>query len=151
MRTPEDLNRTRPRSSRRDDLLTVLFAAWLVIGVFVDGWAHLVWHEIFGIEVDLEALLSPSHLTLFAGGLLVVTSPLRAAWAEPSSASPTFGQLFPRLLSATLTAAQVAFFLMQYSPWPPSPGCPAGTGRRPQARRASSRANSERGTTRSRR
>ena len=31
------------------------------------GLADLVWHEVFGIEADLEALYSPPHLLLAAG------------------------------------------------------------------------------------
>jgi hypothetical protein len=53
---------------------------------------------------------------LFCGGLLVVTSPLRAAWADPGSRAPTFRQFLPALLSATLATATVAFFLMDYAP-----------------------------------
>ncbi len=36
------------------------------------GVADLVWHTIFGIEAGLEALLSPSHLLLFAAGALLL-------------------------------------------------------------------------------
>ena len=173
----------RPVAGRRENLLTVLFAAWLIVGIFVDGWAHnndkpesfftpwhalfysgffatsawmiamvarrrapgaslaaavpvgygfgllgagvfafggvfdMAWHELFGIEVDLEALLSPSHLILFAGALLVTTSPLRAMWADPGSRRPTFSQFLPALLSATLATAAVGFFFMMFSPW----------------------------------
>ncbi|HEV2906854.1 MAG TPA: hypothetical protein VGZ50_06030, partial [Actinomycetota bacterium] len=30
----------KPRTSRREDLITALLSAWLVIGLFIDGWAH---------------------------------------------------------------------------------------------------------------
>ncbi len=86
-----------------------LFAAG---GVF-----DMVWHTVFGIEIDLEALLSPSHLILFAGGVLVTSSPLRSAWADPSSRAPGFRAFFPALLSATVSTAGVAFFLMVFSPF----------------------------------
>ena|SRR5919109_193336 len=42
------------------------------------GIADLAWHEVFGVEVALDALVSPSHVPLAAGGLLILTSPLRA-------------------------------------------------------------------------
>jgi len=29
-----------PRLSAREDLLTVAFTGWLILGLFVDGWAH---------------------------------------------------------------------------------------------------------------
>ncbi len=177
-----DADQDRPRSTRGEDLLTVGFGAWLIAGIFLDGWAHnhakpetfftpwhglfysgflatatwmcvlvqrrwtggargrgavpvgyglglagvalfalggvadMAWHEIFGIEVDLEALLSPSHLVLFVGGLLVITSPLRSAWADPASRAPGFRQFLPAVMSATLATATVAFFFMNFAP-----------------------------------
>ena len=177
---------TRPASTWGQDLVTVLLATWLVVGVFVDGWAHnnlasletfftpwhalfysgflatalwvlrvvtrhlnarpagqpwtaavpagyglglaglvvfavggaadTVWHTLLGVEVSIPALLSPPHLTLLAGASLVVTSPLRAAWARPGTA-PGFRRLLPALLSLTLLTCQAAFFFQYVSPW----------------------------------
>ncbi len=165
----------RPRVSAQENLVTVALGAWLILGLFVDGWAHnnakpesfftpwhglfysgfvttaawmwslyqrhggvpagyglgligvgafaaggigdLVWHSVFGIEVDLEALLSPTHLVLFASALLVLSSPLRAAWSEPDDGHPPLARFLPTLLSATLVTATVAFFLMELSPF----------------------------------
>lgn len=178
----------RPRLSGRADLMTCATAAWLIAGLFLDGWAHstqkpesffspwhgvfysgflaaavwhwwimcrtyatgrrgrsavptgyglglaglavfafggtfdLAWHELFGIEVDIEALLSPSHLLLFAGALLLVTSPFRAAWSDTEgSRAPTFGALLPAVLSLTLTSALIAFMFMYLSPFTHAP------------------------------
>ena len=44
------------------------------------GMGDLLWHSIFGIEEDIEALFSPTHLMLGVGLAMVVTGPLRAAW-----------------------------------------------------------------------
>jgi TolB protein len=53
----------------------------LGVGVFAAGGAgDLAWHTVFGVEVDLEQLLSPSHLLLALGGVLIVSGPARAAW-----------------------------------------------------------------------
>ncbi len=171
-----------PPATRRENLATVAFAAWLIGGLFVDGWAHntgkpesfftpwhglfysgflavavwmatvvrrrgdghglrsaapagyglgvvgvgifaaggvadMAWHQVFGIEVNLEALVSPSHLLLFAGALLVITSPLRAAWADLASPSGTLREFAPVLGSTLLTTGTVAFLLMPFSPW----------------------------------
>ncbi|MGH2358015.1 MAG: hypothetical protein ACRDGJ_08370, partial [Candidatus Limnocylindria bacterium] len=140
------------RMGWREDLVTAALAAWLVVGLFVDGWAHntrplletfftpwhavfysgfaalatwvgwsvsrrrrpglswraavppgyglavvglglflasgvgdMAWHLVFGIEQDIDALLSQTHLGLFLGALLAVTAPLRSAWADPAS------------------------------------------------------------------
>ena len=40
----------------------------------------MVWHGIFGIEQNVEALLSPTHLLQALGMWAMVSGPLRAAW-----------------------------------------------------------------------
>ena len=85
------------------------------LGFGAAGVADMVWHTIFGVEVDIEALLSPSHLLLFASGLLMLSSPLRAAWLSPESRT-AFRQLLPALVSLTATTAVVAFFFHYLSP-----------------------------------
>lgn len=172
----------RPRTSRRDDLITALFSAWLLIGLFIDGWAHnnlptletfftpwhaalysgflatamwtgwlvfrgirrgltpsvaipigyglgvvgaiafgvagiadFVWHSLLGIEVSIEALLSPPHLVLLTAGLLMATSPLRAAWSSADPRTISWGRFLPPLLSLTLATAAVAFFFQYVS------------------------------------
>lgn len=83
------------------------FAGLAVFGA--GGVGDALWHEIFGIEVGIDALLSPTHLLLLAGGLLALTSPLRAAW-HASEDAPGFVAFLPALLSVTLTAALLSFF-----------------------------------------
>jgi hypothetical protein len=83
----------------------------------IGGVFDMFWHLVFGVEVDLEALLSPSHLVLFLGGALILSSPFRAAWSDPSETSPPLGPFLPPLLSITLVTATVSFFLMEFSPF----------------------------------
>jgi hypothetical protein len=173
------------RLSRRADMVTVALSAWLVGGLFVDGWAHntrpqletfftpwhavlysgyaasalwiawavgsrrragapwrdrvpagyglalaglvlfaasglgdMAWHLAFGVEQDIAALLSPTHLGLFAGGLLVVTAPLRSAWADAprGEGAAGLGALLPALLSAAVAASAAGFFFMYLHP-----------------------------------
>ena len=157
------------------DVVVVVLAAWMVAGVFVDGWAHInlastretfwtpwhailysgfaaeaawivapvvraravtprtlprgyglalaglvvfgaggagdaVWHTLLGIEVGIDALLSPTHLLLLGGGILVLTAPLRAARERVVDAEPPLRQLLPAVAALTLTAALVGFF-----------------------------------------
>lgn len=156
------------RTSRREDLLAVALGAWLIGGVFIDGWAHsnrgaletfftpwhgvlyggamaafafllwltyrrrhvpagyqlavlggpvflvagggdFLWHQVFGLETGLDALLSPTHLLLLASGLLVLSGPWRAdalRGGPPQAAA---------VLSLGLTTALVAFFLLYTS------------------------------------
>ena len=77
-----------------------------LVGVLGD----FLWHIGFGIEQAGERLASPAHLLLFVGGLLAVTSPLRAAWAQRDDA-PSLRTFLPGLLSLTLTTTVVAFML----------------------------------------
>ena len=164
-----------------DQFLAAVFGLWMVVGLFLDGWAHdnqkpesfftpwhgvlysgftaaatfavhravrarrpgrswretmprghglslvalavfalgaagdLVWHEVLGVEVGLEALLSPTHLLLMASGIVALSAPVRAAWLEPES-SPPFRTFFPVALSTALLTALVAFFLSFFSP-----------------------------------
>lgn len=98
--------------------------AALGLAIFgVGGVADLIWHEVFGIEVAVDALVSPSHLLLGAGGLLILTSPLRAQRVlsrARTGATPAW--TFPALLSLVLTTALAAFFLLYTSPFPmPAP------------------------------
>ncbi|GAB2859794.1 hypothetical protein [Lentzea nigeriaca] len=88
-----------------------------VLGVIVfgvGGVADLLWHEFFGIEVAVDALVSPSHLLLGAGGLLILGTPLRAQGVlrEDRPWTPT------AVLSLVLSTALVAFFLLYTSPFP---------------------------------
>ena len=46
------------------------------------GVGDLIWHTLFGIEEDFEALVSPTHLMLGAGLALMVSAPLRAGLAS---------------------------------------------------------------------
>lgn|SRR5574341_1618217 len=169
-----------PASSARFDWLMGLLSAWLIAGLYLDGWAHgtfrdeietfftpwhavlysgllvsgmaLVaqfignvrrgyhwtralprgyrlsllgaaiflasglfdfgWHSLFGFEVDIEALLSPAHLALATGGVLLVEGPFRAAWLRPRAADKEgWIGLLPALLSLLAVYSVYTFFL----------------------------------------
>lgn len=83
----------------------------------IGGVGDMLWHEVFGIEVDIDALLSPTHLLLYAGLFLIVTSPFRAAWRRNDAATHSGIKAFsPVLLSASLAAGFTAFMLLYLSP-----------------------------------
>lgn len=86
-------------------------AACGVVVFAVAGLGDMLWHVVFGIERDLAALLSPTHLGLFVGMLLIVTAPLRSAWAEPGEA-----RLLPAALSLLLAGTLTAFVLQPFHP-----------------------------------
>jgi hypothetical protein len=49
----------------------------------VGGAFDAVWHEVYGTEKAVEALVSPPHLVVFAGLVLLLTSPLVLLWPRP--------------------------------------------------------------------
>lgn len=168
------------RASTRQNLLTILFGWWLVVGLFIDGWAHnqygetlktfftpwhaifysgflataawcfhlarlggqqgkrglaafpegyalaglgvplfglggmgdMLWHTIYGIEVGIEALLSPTHLLLFAGASLILASPLNAAWRTPTGRQAPLAVRWAAVLAAMSLLAVTAFMHM---------------------------------------
>ena len=81
------------------------------------GLGDLGWHLAFGVERDIASLLSPTHLGLFTGGLLMVTAPLRSAFADPSLGNrPGLGRLLPAVLSAVLAGCATAFMFQYLHP-----------------------------------
>jgi hypothetical protein len=88
-----------------DRLMTVGLVVFIV-GAIGDG----LWHEIFGIEVDLEALVSPSHLALFFGGFLMVTAPIRIAGDRPDAG-------WAQCVTVALATALIGFFTQYLSPF----------------------------------
>jgi hypothetical protein len=71
------------------------------VGVVADG----IWHTILGVESGLDALLSPTHLLLFVGGMIAMLSPFRSAW---HSREEVLG--WPSLIAITNVVAGVVFF-----------------------------------------
>ena len=95
------------------------------IGIFaVGGVGDAIWHSLLGVETSLDALLSPTHLLLFVGLVLIVSAPLRAALSDritssgesiggdraTSDPAPDLRSFAPVLASLTITTTVVAFF-----------------------------------------
>lgn len=81
--------------------------ARLGLALFAAGGAgDAAWHAAFGVERGVDALLSPTHLLLFAGLLLILTAPIRAASASAVRTAPW-------VVAAALTSATalVGFFV----------------------------------------
>ena len=96
------------------------------VGVFALGAVgDLIWHTVFGIETSLDALLSPTHLLLLTGILLILTSPIRSAWHRPTARATPWGQILPALLGTTLVIAVLQFFFLYASGW--TSGLPGGS------------------------
>ncbi len=162
-------------STRAEDRITLAITAWLIAGVFVDGYAHVniidtetedfftlwhaifyaafvsltgwigwiayrrrseapliewfptgyreaplgiaifavggvgdgIWHTAFGVEVGIDALLSPMHLVLFSGALILIWSPVRASTAR-NDPTPALA------LGAAAVATALMVFFIEY-------------------------------------
>ncbi|MBI2706652.1 MAG: hypothetical protein HYX32_15380 [Actinobacteria bacterium] len=174
---------SRPGLTFGQQLAGVLFGLWMIVGLFLDGWAHtsnavesfftpwhgvlysgfvaaaaaatavawssrqpgrpwtetlprghgltllalgmfaaggmgdLIWHQLLGVEVGVEALLSPTHLLLLTGGLIALSAPIRSAWGDPDHEPTTLGRAVPIVLDFALLTALVGFFLLYLSPF----------------------------------
>lgn len=95
--------RTRAAGAPWSDVLPAGYrVSGLGVLVFASGGAFdMAWHLAFGVETGNDALVSPSHLLLALGGVLMVSGPLRARtaprWARVVSATATLLFLLPFL------------------------------------------------------
>lgn len=84
----------------------------LLLGVA--GPADLVWHTVYGFEVNVDAVYSPPHLALFFGGLLVTSTGIRSMWAKRDLA-PDLRTFAPVVISAMLFLTVAGFITMYLS------------------------------------
>ena len=80
-----------------DDAYRLSFVGLVLFGI--GGAADLAWHTALGVETGIDALLSPSHLVLFVGLILILTTALRH---RPESAAA--------VVSVGLATALTGFF-----------------------------------------
>jgi hypothetical protein len=73
----------------------------------VGGPFDAVWHEVFGFEASVEALMSPAHVALALGMGLMTSGPLRAGLRR--APGPWLHEL-PLVLSLTFVVSVLAFF-----------------------------------------
>lgn len=88
-----------------------------LVGVLVfllGGVLDVIWHIVFGIEADVEALLSPSHLVLAVGSTLILTGPLRSAWGRAQAGS--WRATMPMMLSASFLLSSISFWTLYMHP-----------------------------------
>lgn len=94
------------------------------LGVFaVGGVGDGFWHTIFGVEVGLDALLSPTHVMMLVGMLGGATAPIRSNWRDPTSLTEglSFRQFLPVSGSFAVTTTGIAFFFLYangFNNWP---------------------------------
>ena len=89
-------------------------------GMFVfllGGLADMTWHILFGIEQNVEALLSPTHLLLAFGATWIVAGPLRVAVSRTVLYEPgSFKIPYPAILSIAYILSLLIFFTQFANP-----------------------------------
>jgi hypothetical protein len=81
------------------------------VAIFAVGGAlDMLWHIVFGVEQDVQALFSPTHLLLAVGGATMMCGPIRIGLARPNDG--TWRARFPELIALSFFATLVTFFLM---------------------------------------
>lgn len=86
-----------------------------LIGVFIFGFgglADMLWHTAFGIEQDIEALYSPSHLILAIGYCTVIGGVIQSAWIR-RDVQQGWRDLWWLIIAAT-SFLSILTFLVQY-------------------------------------
>ena len=91
--------------------LSLLGVAIFALG----GLGDMVWHTVFGIEENIEALLSPTHLMLGLGMFLIFSAPLRSFVARATKGGGWLKWL-PAILSMSFTISVMTFFLQYLFP-----------------------------------
>jgi Tol biopolymer transport system component len=88
------------------------FLSLIGAGLFIaSGGIDLFWHEFFGFEVNIETLLSPAHLLLAISGILMISGPIRAAWARyRTGEAHGWLHLGPAIVTLTACLAIMLFF-----------------------------------------
>ncbi len=94
--------------------------ALIGIAIFmVSAIGDQIWHEVWGIERDLKAFLSPTHLGLVIGMILIISAPMRSAWSDPEiSRRPSFMRVLPGFWSLTLVAMLILLMYQYIATFP---------------------------------
>jgi Tol biopolymer transport system component len=96
------------------------YGYWLsAIGVasfILAGGLDLAWHTLFGIEADLDALVSPTHLALALSAALVFSGPIRSVAHQYQSDEGGWANIGPAILAIAASLILVGFFTQYAQP-----------------------------------
>lgn len=87
------------------------------LGIFaLGGVLDMIWHVLFGIEASTSALLSPTHLMLVAGAVLLYMGPARSVLARVRG-PVTWATDGPLVMSLLWLLSSFTFFTQYASPF----------------------------------
>lgn len=87
-----------------------------VIIFAIGGLFDLYWHTRYGIETDVNALISPSHLWLALGGALIFAGPIISIASRFGSGTGGWRISGPAICGATATMILLGFFTQYAQP-----------------------------------
>lgn len=82
-------------------LLPAGFSFTHILWFLAGGLFDFFWHSTFGVEKNLDALISPAHVFLGVGTTLILTTPIRSNWSQPKLKQNLLTQL-PLLISLVI-------------------------------------------------
>ena len=83
----------------------------------VGGVLDLIWHQALGVEANIDALVSPTHMILLLGTMLVVTTPIRSSWHRPTPRESPWAWVAPAVVATGLSGLLAQFFVFYGSAW----------------------------------
>jgi hypothetical protein len=87
--------------------------ALFLFGGLLDLW----WHAVFGIEEDINALVSPTHLLLALAAAFVISGPIRSVARRVCADAPArWRDAGPVILASASLLSLMAFFTMYANP-----------------------------------
>ena len=87
-----------------------------VIIFIVGGALDLAWHELFGVEASIDALVSPTHLILALGAALVCSGPIRSVAHRYGASDGGWRRIGPAVLAIAGVTMLVGFFTQYVQP-----------------------------------
>ncbi|HLZ80580.1 MAG TPA: hypothetical protein VKP04_03040 [Ktedonobacteraceae bacterium] len=93
-----------------------------IIGFALGGVGDMVWHILFGIELNVDGALSPTHLELALCIGIIVSGPFRAAWRRSNGNTPGIVHFLPTIISLAYILSVITLIAQFASPfvhlWP---------------------------------
>lgn len=87
-----------------------------VLIVLFGGVGDMCWHILFGIEKNIDAMLSPTHIALTVGMILIISGPFRVAWHRRDTGTH-FRALLPMILSFTFMLSMFTLLTQLFHPF----------------------------------
>jgi hypothetical protein len=86
-----------------------------VFGMMLAGGGDAIWHTLFGVEQNVDAIFSPTHMLAMICAILIAVGPLCALYRRPEPV--TFGDHLRLVYAFTLLLTMFSVFTQPTSPF----------------------------------